>query len=414
MKDKRVVITGMGVISPIGNTVGNFWDSAVNGRSGIETIKRFDASAFDSRIAGEVLDFDPLQYITAKELKRTTRFCQFAIASAKEAIAHSGLELEKEDPYRIGVYVGSGIGGLDVIQEQYDVLLNKGPRRMSVFTIPMLIINMAPAQVAIKFGLKGPNISIATACATGTHAVGEAYYVLQQGEADVMLAGGTEACIVSTGIGGFCACKALSKRNDEPQRASRPFDKERDGFVMAEGAGILVLETLDHALKRNATICAEVVGFAANDDAFHQTAPAPEGAVGAECMKMALKSAKMNPEDISYINAHGTSTSLNDKYETMAIKKVFGEHAYKVPISSTKSMTGHLLGAAGSVELIAAVKAINEGVIHPTINYENPDPECDLDYVPNTARETNVETALSNSLGFGGHNGVVIVKKFKG
>lgn len=414
MNNKRVVVTGMGVISPIGNTIASFWESACNGRSGIDTITRFDANMFDSRIAGEVKDFDPLAYISPKELKRTTRFCQFAIAGAKQAIIDSGLELDKEDLYRIGVYVGSGIGGLDVIQEQYDVLLNKGPRRMSVFTIPMLIINMAPAQVAIAFGLRGPNIAIATACATGTHAVGEAYYLLQHGEADVMVAGGTEACIVSTGIGGFCACKALSKRNDEPQRASRPFDKERDGFIMAEGAGILVLETLEHALARNARIHAEIVGFAANDDAFHQTAPAPEGAVGAECMKQAVVSARLNPEDIDYINAHGTSTLLNDKYETMAIKKVFGDHAYRIPISSTKSMTGHLLGAAGSVELIAAILSINKGVIHPTINYENPDPECDLDYVPNTAREISIETALSNSLGFGGHNGTIVVKKFKG
>lgn len=414
MNNNRVVITGLGAITPLGNDVNVLWDGLINARSGITAITRFDASVYDSRIGGELKGFDPKDYLDAKEIKRSARFCQLAIASAQEAFKDSGLNMEEENPYRVGVYVGSGIGGLDVIEEQHSVLLNKGPRRMSVFTIPMLIINMAPAQVAIKCGLKGPNLSVATACASGTHAIGEAYHLLKLGEADVMLAGGTEACIIPTAVGGFCACKALSKRNDEPQRASRPFDKERDGFVMGEGAGTLVLETLEHAKKRKAEIYAEVIGFGANDDAFHMTAPAAGGVGAAQCMRHAIENAGLNTEEIDYINAHGTSTALNDKYETMAIKSVFGDHAYKTQISSTKSMTGHLLGAAGSVELIAAVLSIKNSIIHPTINYENPDPECDLDYVPNTARESNVEVALSNSLGFGGHNATVIVRKFKG
>lgn len=411
--DTRVVITGMGVISPIGNSVKDFWDANCNGRSGTGPITKFDATGFDTRIAAEIKDFDPLKYISPKEVKRTARFCQIAIAASKEAIQDSGLQLDKEDPYRIGVFVGSGIGGLDVIEEQHSVLLQKGPSRMSVFTIPMLITNMAPGQISIAFGLKGPNISIATACASAAHAIGEAYYTIKTGEADVMVTGGTEACITKTGIGGFCACKALSTRNDEPQKASRPFDKERDGFVMGEGAGIIVLETLEHAKKRGANIYAELIGYGANGDAYHMTAPSPDGEAAAKCMQLALDSARINPEDVDYINAHGTSTQLNDKIETMAIKKIFGDKAYKIPVSSTKSMTGHLLGAAGAVELIASILAITKNIIPPTINYEFPDPECDLDYVPNTPREGKVDVALSNSLGFGGHNATLIVRRFE-
>lgn len=413
MNNTRVVVTGMGVISPIGNTIKDFWESNCNGKSGACPITRFDSTEFTTRIAAEDKDFDPLKYISPKELKRSARFCQMAIAASKDAIQDSGLQMDKEDPYRIGVFIGSGIGGLDVIEEQHNVLLQKGPSRMSVFTIPMLIINMAPGQVSIALGLKGPNISIATACASASHAIGEAYYTIKTGEADAMLTGGTEACIIPTGIGGFCACKALSTRNNEPEKASRPFDKERDGFVMGEGSGMVLLETLEHAKKRGAKIYAELIGYGANGDAYHMTAPSPFGEGAARCMQLALDSAKIKAEDVDYINAHGTSTQLNDKFETMAIKKIFGDRAYKIPVSSTKSMTGHLLGAAGAVELIACILAINNNILPPTINYEFPDPECDLDYVPNTAREAKIDTVLSNSLGFGGHNATLIVRRFK-
>lgn len=411
--DNRVVITGMGLISPIGSTIKDFWDGNCTGKNGAGPITRFDASAYDCHIAAEVKDFDPLKYISPKEVKRTARFCQMAIAAAKDAVADSGLQLDKEDLYRIGVFVGSGIGGLDVIEKEYNVLLQKGPSRMSPFTIPMLITNMAPGQISIALGVKGPNICVATACATATHSIGEAFYSLKLGEADVMVAGGTEAAIVPTGIGGFCACRALSTRNNEPLKASRPFDKERDGFLMGEGAGIVILENLDHAKKRGARIYAELVGYGANGDAYHMTAPSPDGECAVRCMQAALKSAKMNPDEVGYINAHGTSTQMNDKLETTAIKRVFGQRAYKIPISSTKSMTGHLLGAAGAVELIASILAIKNSIIPPTINYEIPDPDCDLDYVPNKAREAEINIALSNSLGFGGHNATLIVKKFE-
>lgn len=412
MNDTRVVITGMGVISPIGSTIKDFWDANCKGKNGVGPITRFDPTGFDTHIAAEVKDFDPLKYISPKEVKRNARFCQMAIAASKDALQDSGLQLDKEDPYRIGVFIGSGIGGLDVIEEQHNVLLQKGPSRMSVFTIPMLITNMAPGQVSIILGLKGPNICIATACASAAHAIGEAYYTLKLGEADVMVTGGTEACVIPTGIGGFNACKALSTRNNEPEKASRPFDKERDGFVMGEGSGILILETLDHAKKRGAKIYAEFIGYGANADGYHMTAPAPDGDAATKCMQLAIDSAKIKPEEVDYINAHGTSTLLNDKIETMAIKRVFGDRAYKIPVSSTKSMTGHLLGAAGAVELIASILAITKGIIPPTINYEYPDPECDLDYVPNKAREAKIDIALSNSLGFGGHNATLVVRRF--
>jgi 3-oxoacyl-[acyl-carrier-protein] synthase II len=410
--DTRVVITGLGIISPIGNNIKDYWDANCEGKNGACHITRFDPAPYDCKIAAEVKDFDPAKFISPKEVKRSAKFCQYAIAATKEAVTDSGIDLNKEDPYRIGVFVGSGIGGLDVIEEQHKILLQKGPSRMSVFTIPMLITNMAPGQVSIAFGFKGPNLCIATACATGSHAIGEAYNVIRLGDADIMIAGGTEAAIVPTGIGGFCACRALTSRNDNPLKASRPFDKERDGFLMGEGAGIIVLEELTHAKKRGAKIYAELVGYGANGDAYHMTAPSPDGDAAVKCMQMAIKSAKLNPSDINYINAHGTSTEMNDKLETAAIKRVFGHDAYKVPVSSTKSMTGHMLGAAGAAELIASILAINNNVVPPTINYEYPDPECDLDYVPNTARETSVNVVLSNSLGFGGHNATLVVKRF--
>ena len=411
---KRIVITGQGIISPIGNTVKDFWEGNCSGKNGVGPITNFDASEYTSQIAAQVNDFDPKKYMAPKDIRRSARFCQMAIAASKQAVSDSGLQIDKEDPYRMGVFVGSGIGGLDIIEQQYKVLLDKGPNRMSVFTIPMLISNMAAGLVSIEFGFKGPNLAIVTACATGSHSIGEAFHTIKNGEADVMLAGGTEACIIPTGIGGFCACKALSTRNDEPKKASRPFDKERNGFVMGEGAAVMMLESLEHAKARGANIYAELIGYGANGDAYHMTAPSPNGDAATRCMQLSLDSAKINPNEIDYINAHGTSTLLNDKYETAAIKRVFGDRAYKIPISSTKSMTGHLLGAAGTAELIACVLAINNSVVPPTINYEFPDPDCDLDYVPNTAREMEINMALSNSLGFGGHNATLVVKKFNG
>ena len=412
---KRVVITGLGVISPVGNDIPSFWQSLKEGKSGVGPITSFDAKDFDSRIAAEVKNFNPTYYgISIKDTKRTAKFVQFAVAAAKQAIESSGLNLDREDRSRLGVTIGSGIGSLHTIEEEHKVLLSKGPSRLSPFLIPMLIVNEASGLVAIVHGLKGPNSCVATACASGSHAIGEAYRMILYGDADVMLTGGTESCIVPTAVGGFCALKALSTRNNEPQKASRPFDRDRDGFVMAEGCGLVVLESLEHAQKRNAHIIAEIVGFGMSCDAYHITAPDPDGQGAAQAMIVSLKDAQMNPEDISYINAHGTSTKLNDKIETLSMKKAFGEHAKKVMVSSTKSMTGHLLGAAGGVEFVVCCLAIKDGVIPPTINYEHADPECDLDYVPNIARKTDVIACMSNSLGFGGHNASLIVKKFKG
>jgi 3-oxoacyl-[acyl-carrier-protein] synthase II len=412
---KRVVITGLGIISPVGNDVSSFWQSLKDGKSGVGPNTSFDATAFDSRIAAEVKNFVPTNYgISLKDIKRTAKFVQFAVAAAKQAIESSGLDLDKEDRTLIGVVIGSGIGSLHTIEEEHKILLDKGPSRLSPFLIPMLIVNEASGLVAIIHGLKGPNTCVATACASGSHAIGEAYRAILYGDADVMLAGGTESCIVPTAVGGFCALKALSTRNDEPQKASRPFDRDRDGFIMAEGSGLVVLETLEHAQKRNANIIAEIVGYGLSCDAYHITAPDPDGFGAAQAMTMALKDAQMNPAEVSYINAHGTSTKLNDKIETLSMKKAFGEHIKKVMVSSTKSVTGHLLGAAGGVEFVACCLAIRDGVVPPTINYENPDPDCDLDYVPNIARKTNVSVCMSNSLGFGGHNASLIVKKFKG
>jgi len=411
---KRVVITGLGVVSPVGSEVPVFWKSLVEGKSGVGMNTSFDTTGFDSRIAAEVKDFDPSLYgISSKETRRTAKFVQFAIAAAKQAMESCGLDLDKEDRTRIGVLIGSGIGSLYTIEEEHKVLLNKGPSRLSPFLIPMLIVNEASGMVAILHGLKGPNSCVATACASGSHAIGEAYRTILYGDADIMLTGGTESCIVPTAVGGFCALRALSTRNDNPLKASRPFDRERDGFIMAEGCGLVVLETLEHAQKRNADIIAEITGFGSSCDAYHITAPDPDGAGAAQAMAMALKDAGINPEEITYINAHGTSTKLNDKIETLSMKKAFGNHARKVMVSSTKSVTGHLLGAAGGVEFLACCLAIRDGVVPPTINYENPDPECDLDYVPNTARKTSVEICMSNSLGFGGHNASLVVRKFK-
>ena len=410
---KRVVITGLGVISPVGNDVASFWQSLKEGKSGVGPITSFDATAFDSRIAAEVKDFDPTQHgISLKDVKRTAKFVQFAVAAAKQAVESSGLDLNKEDRGRIGVIIGSGIGSLHTIEEEHKIFLSKGPSRLSPFLIPMLIVNEAAGLVAIMHGLKGPNSCVATACASGSHAIGEAYRTILYGDADVMVTGGTESCIVPTSVGGFCALKALSTTNDYPQKASRPFDRDRNGFVMAEGCGLVVLESLEHAQKRNANIIAEIVGFGMTCDAYHITAPDPDGQGAAQAMIVAMKDAQMNPSEISYINAHGTSTKLNDKIETLSMKKAFGESAKKVMVSSIKSMTGHLLGAAGGVEFVACCLVIRDGVVPPTINYEHPDPDCDLDYVPNTARKARVSACMSNSLGFGGHNASLIVKKF--
>ncbi|MCM8826920.1 MAG: beta-ketoacyl-ACP synthase II [Candidatus Omnitrophica bacterium] len=409
---RRVVVTGCGVVSSVGIGEGNFWESLIAGKSGIDRISRFDPQGFDSQIAGEVKDFDPSPILSPKDIKRTALFVQFALCSAKEAIEKSGLKLDKLDPYRVGVIIGSGIGSLEVIEEEYKVFLSKGPKRISPFLIPMLITNEAAGMVAIFFGFKGVNLCTVTACASGAHAIADAYLLIQQGRADVVVCGGTESCITHLGLGGFCALKALSTRNDQPQRASRPFDKERDGFVMGEGAGIVVLEELEHAKRRGAEIYCEVGGYGATCDAYHITAPDPEGEAPAKAMELALKEAKVDLEDNIYINAHGTSTPLNDKMETRAIKRAFGNFAKKVHISSTKSMMGHTLGAAGAIEFIVACLAVKNKIIPPTINYEFPDPECDLDYTPNKAKELDIKVALSNSLGFGGHNISLLVKEF--
>lgn len=413
MEKKRVVVTGMGVISPVGTGLNKFWDSLVKGKSGIDKITRFDTSDLPSRIAGEVRDFNPEAYIEKKELKRLDRFTQFAISATKMALEDADLDLSTVDKTRIGVILGSGIGGNATWEEQHSILLSKGPKRVSPFFIPMMIVNMASGQVSMAFGLKGPNFTVVTACASGTNAIGEAFRTLQRGDADIIISGGTEAPITMLSLAGFSSMKALSSRNDEPSLASRPFDRERDGFVMGEGAGILVMESLDSALKRNAKIYGEVVGYGSTADAYHLTQPSPEGEGASRAMEAAISDADISPSDVDYINAHGTSTPLNDKFETMAIKNTFGEHAYKLAVSSTKSMTGHLLGAAGAVEIVATLLSVYNDEIPPTINYENPDPECDLDYVPNRAVKRTVNIALSNSMGFGGHNACIIVKKFK-
>jgi len=413
MEKRRIVITGMGVISPVGTGLNKFWTSLINGQSGIDKITRFDTSNLPTKIAGEVKDFNPENYIEKKELKRLDRFTQFAISATKMALEDSALDLSAVDRTRVGVILGSGIGGTITWEEQHKNLLNKGAGRVSPFFIPMMIVNMASGQVSMAFELKGPNFTVVTACASGTNAVGEAFRTLQRGDADIIISGGTEAPITELSLAGFSSMKALSTRNNEPSRASRPFDRDRDGFVMGEGAGILVMETLDSALKRNAKIYAEVIGYGTTADAYHLTQPAPEGEGASRAMKAAISDAGISANDVDYINAHGTSTPLNDKFETLAIKHTFGEHAYQLAVSSTKSMTGHLLGAAGAVETIASVLATYNDEIPPTINYENEDPECDLNYVPNKAIKRTVNVALSNSMGFGGHNACIIVKKYK-
>jgi 3-oxoacyl-[acyl-carrier-protein] synthase II len=413
VEKKKVVITGLGVISPIGIGKEQFTASLKNGVSGVDKITSFDVSEFDTKIAAEVKNFNPEDYIEKKKVRRMDRFCQFAVAAAKMAIEDAQLNLQNENLERIGVIIASGIGGISTIEKEMRVLIEKGPSRISPFLIPMQISNIAAGEIAIYYGFKGPNYAVTSACASSNHAIGDALRILRYGDADVIIVGGSEAAITPLGLGGFCAAKALSTRNDEPKKASRPFDKNRDGFVMGEGAAVFVLETEEHAIKRNAKIYAELAGYAATDDAYHITAPREDGSTQALCMKLALKDAGISPQEVEYINAHGTSTPLNDKYETLAIKLTFGEYAYKIPISSTKSMTGHLLGAAGAVELAAILVCMENNFIHPTINYEEPDPDCDLDYVPNVAREKKFNIALSNSFGFGGHNAAIVVKRYQ-
>ncbi len=409
----RVAVTGLGVITPIGTGKENFWNALLAGKNGIGKITRFDASDLSAQIAGEVQDFEPAQFIDKKELKRMDRYTQFALAAAKLAIEDSKLDIEKIDGDRAGVFIGSGIGGMETLHTQYEKVFTKGASRISPFFIPMAITNMAAGNVAINFKLRGPCECIVTACASGTNAIGDAFHLIQRGDADIMLAGGSEAAISPAGVAGFAAMKALcSDHNDDPSHASRPFDKNRSGFVMGEGAGIILLENLEHAKNRGAKIYAEIVGYGRNDDAYHITTPAPGGISQAKCMKLALDDAGLKPEEIDYINAHGTSTQFNDKGETEAIKNLFGEHAYKIPVSSTKSMTGHMLGAAGGVEAVATVLSIENNIVHPTINYETPDEGLDLNYVPNKAQEHEVCAAISNSFGFGGHNACVVFKKF--
>ncbi|MFC1577237.1 beta-ketoacyl-ACP synthase II [Candidatus Omnitrophota bacterium] len=414
-KSRRVVVTGLGFLSPVGNNQNDFWDSLLKGKSGVRRLQCFDPANFNSKIGAEVLDFDPSPYLSAKEIRRMDRFVQFGVVASKMAVADSGLDIDKIDKDRMGVYVGSGIGGLHTVESEclqyYRLGPEKGPGRISPFLIPMLIVNMASGQISIKIGAKGPNSAVATACATGNHAIGDALKIIQRGAADIMLSGGAEGAITPMGFGGFCAMKALSTRNDEPEKASRPFDKNRDGFIMGEGAGVIVLEEMEHALKRNARIYCEVIGYGMSGDAYHMTAPSPDGDGAARCMAEALKDAGIKPKEVDYINAHGTSTIYNDKIETIAIKRVFGDHTGKVAISSTKGGMGHLLGAAGGVEAIVCALTIKENIIPPTINYETPDPECDLDYVPNEPRQAKVDVTMSNSLGFGGHNATLIFRR---
>lgn len=412
MSKRRVVVTGLGMISPLGLDVQSSWQAVIQGKSGVGYITHFDAKDYPVRIAAEVKGFDPTKYIELKEVKKMDRFIHFAIAATEMAIADSALKITPENSERIGVVIGSGMGGLPAIEYYHQILLEKSWKRVSPFFIPMVIINLAAGQISIKYGIKGPNLAVTTACATGNHSIGEAFRMIQYGDADVMIAGGAEAVITPMAVAGFAIMRALSTRNEEPEKASRPFDADRDGFVMGEGSGILILEELEHALKRGAKIYAELVGYGMTSDAYHITAPAPEGEGGARCMKMALNDAGISPEEIDYINAHGTSTKQGDELETQAIKTIFGEHAYKLCVSSTKSMTGHLLGAAGGVEAIFTVLSIYENIIPPTINLDNPDPECDLDYVPYNAKKKEVRYAMTNSFGFGGTNASLIFKKF--
>ncbi|AHM65577.1 3-oxoacyl-ACP synthase [Paenibacillus polymyxa] len=409
---QRVVITGMGVITSLGQDLNTLWDNLMAGKSGISKIEAFDTSEYTTKIAASIKDFNPEDYIDRKDARKMDRFVQFAVAASKLALEDSKLVIgENVDAERVGVSVGSGIGGLGTWEDQHNALIEKGPKRVSPFFIPMMIANMGSGQVSISLGAKGPNTSPVTACATGSHAIGDSFRMIQRGDADAMICGGAEATIRPIGIAGFCSMRAMSTRNDEPEKASRPFDTERDGFVMGEGSGVLILESLDHALKRGAHIYGEVIGYGLSGDAHHMTEPDPEGA--ARCIRMAIRDAGLNPEDIDYINAHGTSTPVGDKSETEAVKKTLGEHAYKVAISSTKSMTGHLLGAAGGVEAVICGLALQHQTIPPTINLDNQDPACDLDYVPNEPRKVELNVVMSNSFGFGGHNATVILKKYE-
>ncbi|MCY7903500.1 beta-ketoacyl-ACP synthase II [Bacillus inaquosorum] len=412
MSKKRVVVTGLGALSPLGNDVDTSWNNAINGVSGIGPITRVDAEEYPAKVAAELKDFNVEDYMDKKEARKMDRFTQYAVVAAKMAVEDAGLEITDEIAPRVGVWVGSGIGGLETLESQFEIFLTKGPRRVSPFFVPMMIPDMATGQISIALGAKGVNSCTVTACATGTNSIGDAFKVIQRGDADAMITGGTEAPLTRMSFAGFSANKALST-NPDPKTASRPFDKNRDGFVMGEGAGIIVLEELEHALARGAKIYGEIVGYGSTGDAYHITAPAQDGEGGARAMQEAIKDAGIAPEEIDYINAHGTSTYYNDKYETMAIKTVFGEHAHKLAVSSTKSMTGHLLGAAGGIEAIFSVLAIKEGVIPPTINIQTPDEECDLDYVPDEARRQDLNYVLSNSLGFGGHNATLIFKKYQ-
>lgn len=411
---KKVVITGLGTVSPLALNVEDTWQSAIEGDSGVDKITLFDASEFKTQIAAEVKDFDPQKHFDHRDARRMDRFAQFAVVAAKQALEDSGLEINDENRLRIGAIVGTGIGGLKTLQDQVTVYDESGPLRVSPFMVPMMLADTAGGMIAIQLQIQGPNLGIVTACATGTNAIGEAAEVIRRGQADVMFAGGTEAAIVPIAMAGLGSMTALSTRNDDPQHASRPFDRDRDGFVMGEGAAVLVLESEEHAKARGARIMAEVLGYGVTNDAFHISAPSENGRGAADCMLMALSNAELDIDQIDYINAHGTSTALNDKSETAAIKTVFGEQAYNIPVSSTKSMTGHLMGASGALEAMFSTLALRDGIMPPTINYENPDPDCDLDYVPNTAREADLSTIMSNSFGFGGHNATIILGKFNG
>ncbi len=408
---RRVVITGLGVITPLGTGLEKTWPAICAGASGIHRITRFDPANLPVQIAGEVRDFDPADFIEKKEIKKMDTFIHYAVGASQMAVADAGLEIGPENADRVGVYIGAGIGGLPGIEHYHDVLKEKGPDRVSPFFIPMVIINLASGQVAIRIGARGPNSCAVTACATGNHCIGDAFRLIQWGEADAMVAGGTEAALTPLCVAGFAAARALSRRNDEPERASRPFDKDRDGFVLGEGAGVVVLEELESARRRGARIYAEMVGYAMTADAYHITAPSENGEGAVRCMDLAIKDAGVSKDEVGYINAHGTST-MADAIETKAIKQVFGERAYRIPVSSTKSMTGHLLGAAGGIEAVFSVLALHRGILPPTINLEQPDPECDLDYIPNKAREAKVQVALSNSFGFGGVNACVLFKRY--
>ena len=410
---RRVVVTGLGMVTPLGTGVAKNWEAVCAGKSGIGNITKFDASGFASRIAGEVTDFNPQDFMAKQQIRRFDVFIHYALASTRMAMEDADLKINQKNAHRVGCVTGSGLGGLGMLEHYHSVLLEKGPKRISPFFIPGIIANMAPGQMAIEFGAKGPNISIETACAASAHAVGEAFRYIREGFADIMLTGGAESVITPLAVGGFCSMRALSTRNDAPEEASRPFDLNRDGFVIGEGAGILILEELEYALERGASIYGEVVGYGLSGDAHHVSAPEPEGAGAIACMKGALDFAGFRPEDIDYINAHGTSTQLNDASENKAIKVVFKEHAYNISISSTKSVTGHLLGGAGGIESVFSLLTIKHGVIPPTMNYETPDPECDLDYVPNVARKTRVRTAMSNSFGFGGTNASLIFAAYE-